>query len=145
MPSIGVLYCLTSAAAFGAMGVFGKLTYEEGASIATLLATRFVLAALLFWALALCTGGARELRAIARRDLALALLAAGLALVLAGAGTGALDPLGALLGLGAACVYSAYTLSSEGVARRIAPLALATLVCTGAAASLTLGGLASGG
>ena len=45
MPSAGVLLCLASAAAFGAMGIFGKLAYDEGATVGTLLATRFVLAA----------------------------------------------------------------------------------------------------
>jgi drug/metabolite transporter (DMT)-like permease len=64
-------------------------------------------------------------------------------LVLAGA-SGTLDPLGVGLGLGAAVVYSAYILTSEGVAVRIGALALATLVCTGAAASLTVGALATG-
>jgi hypothetical protein len=40
MPPAGALYCLASAAAFGAMGVFGKLAYDEGATVGTLLATR---------------------------------------------------------------------------------------------------------
>ena len=35
-------------------------------------------------------------------------------------------------------------LGSEGIAGRVAPLALSTLVCTGAAATLTLAGLAGG-
>ena len=166
--------CLASAAAFGTMGVFGKLAYDEGASVGTLLATRFVLAAALFWLLMVCAGGARELmtsragtsarprarggrvrrsgrcllrraraprrvaalasrlhlprdshgrrhpigreRASRRTAVALALASTGLVLVLAGA-AGALDPVGTLLGLGAAVVYSVYILSSEGVAR----------------------------
>ena len=41
----GTALCLTSAAAFGAMGVFGKLAYENGATVGTLLSVRFVLAA----------------------------------------------------------------------------------------------------
>ena len=52
MPSPGALLCLASAAAFGAMGIFGKLAYEEGANVGTLLAARFVLAAALFWLVA---------------------------------------------------------------------------------------------
>ena len=48
--------------------------------------------------------------------IALALASGGLALVVAGAGAGALDPLGVALGLGAAVVYSAYILVSDGVA-----------------------------
>jgi drug/metabolite transporter (DMT)-like permease len=49
-----------------------------------------------------------------------------------------------VLGLTAAVVYSAYILSSEGIAARIGPLALGALVCTGAAATLTLGSVAGG-
>jgi drug/metabolite transporter (DMT)-like permease len=74
-----------------------------------------------------------------RRVGALALASGGLALVVAGAGAGALEPLGAALGLGAAVVYSAYILASEGIAARGSPRVLAALVCTGAAASLTAG------
>jgi drug/metabolite transporter (DMT)-like permease len=73
MPRSGALLCLTSAAAFGAMGIFGKLAYDEGASVATLLSTRFVLAAVLFWALAAATGAIRDLRALPWRDLGVAL------------------------------------------------------------------------
>ena len=43
--SSGTLMCLASAAAFGAMAVFGKLAYDEGATVGTLLAVRFTLAA----------------------------------------------------------------------------------------------------
>ena len=50
---LGTLFCLASGAAFGAMGVFGKLAYGEGATVGTLLAVRFTLAAALFWALVL--------------------------------------------------------------------------------------------
>jgi len=74
-----------------------------------------------------------------RRLVALGLALGGLALVVAGAGAGALDPLGAALGLGAAVVYSAYILVSDGIAGRIAPRLLSALVCTGAGASLTAG------
>jgi drug/metabolite transporter (DMT)-like permease len=199
----GALYCLASAAAFGAMGIFGKLAYDEGATVGTLLATRFVLAAAVLWLFVACAGGARVLRAPSRRDvaiavalgaigygaqaggyfaalerldasllsllvytfpvmvavtavalgrerasrrtaLALGLASAGLVLVLAGAAAGALDPLATALGLGTAAVYSAYILTSEGVAARLGPLALTTLVCTGAAVTLTLGALAGG-
>ena len=49
MSPTGVVMCLASAAAFGAMGVFGKLAYEEGATVGTLLATRFAVAALVLW------------------------------------------------------------------------------------------------
>ena len=204
MPRTGALFCFASAASFGAMGVFGKLAYEQGATVGTLLAVRFVLAAALLWLAVLATGRLGALRALPRRDavlalalgaigysaqaggyfaalerldasllalliytfpvmvtvaavalgreraslrtaVALTLACGGLALVLAGAAGGALDPLGTAFGLGAAVVYSAYILVSEGVAARIGALSLSTLVCTGAAATLTLGALAGGG
>jgi drug/metabolite transporter (DMT)-like permease len=203
MPATGVLLCLASATAFGAMGVFGKLAYAEGTTVGTLLAARFGLAAVLLWLFVSVTDRARWLRSISRRDagialalgavgygaqaggyfaalkrldasllallvytfpvmvtvtaialrrepasrrtlIALALASTGLVLVLAGAAAGALDPLGTALGLGAAVVYTAYILISEGVAARLGPLALSTLVCTGAATTLTLTGLAGG-
>ena len=74
----GLLFCLASGAAFGAMAVFGKLAYDEGATVGTLLAVRFSLAALLFWA----GGAVRALRALPRHDVlaGLALGACGYAL-----------------------------------------------------------------
>jgi drug/metabolite transporter (DMT)-like permease len=192
--------CLGSGAAFGAMAVFGKLAYGDGATVGTLLAIRFAIAAVVFWGLVAVTrdGGARRVRALGRRDVgialalggcgyalqagsyfaaleridasllslllytfpalvavaavalgrerldarrvaALALALGGLLLVVAGAGTGAIDPLGASLGLGAAVLYTAYVLVSDGIVRRVPPRALAALVCTGAAATLTIG------
>jgi drug/metabolite transporter (DMT)-like permease len=179
------------------MGIFGKLAYEQGATVGTLLAVRFLLAAALFWALVLATGGARKLRTLPGRDIGLAvalgavgysaqagayflalerldasllslllytfpamvtvaaialgrerasrrtsgalvLASGGLFLVLAGAGAGALDPVGTLLGITAAVVYTTYILTSAGVAERIGPLLLGALVCTGAATTLTV-------
>jgi drug/metabolite transporter (DMT)-like permease len=67
--SSGTLLCLASGAAFGAMGVFGKLAYDGGATVGTLLAVRFALAAALFWALV----RADEVRALSRRDVGLGL------------------------------------------------------------------------
>jgi drug/metabolite transporter (DMT)-like permease len=197
MPSRGALVCLASAVAFGAMGIFGKLAYDEGATVGTLLAVRFLLAAALFWALVVATGAARQVRVLSGRDVGIALAlgavgysaqagayfaalqrldagllslllytfpamvtvaavalgrerasrrkagalvvaSAGLILVLAGAGAGALDPVGALLGVTAAVVYTTYILTSAGVAERVGPLLLSALVCTGAATTLTL-------
>jgi drug/metabolite transporter (DMT)-like permease len=198
MRSSGTLMCLGSGAAFGAMAIFGKLAYGAGATVGTLLAVRFLLAAALFWTLLLAGGGAHEVRALSRRDVgvglalgacgyalqsgcyfaalqridasllslllytfpaivavaavalgreridgrrvaALGLSFGGLVLVVAGAGAGALDPLGAALGLGAAVVYSTYILVSDGLVARVAPRVLSALVCTGAAATLTVG------
>ena len=198
MRSTGTALCLASGAAFGAMAIFGKLSYDEGANVGTLLAVRFALAALVFWALVAAAGAARELRTLDRRDVgagialgacgyalqagcyflaleridasllslllytfpaivavaavvigrermdgrrltALVLASGGLALVVAGAGTGSLDPLGVALALGAAVVYSAYILISDGVVGRVSPRLLSALVCTGAALTLTTG------
>jgi drug/metabolite transporter (DMT)-like permease len=71
--SSGTLLCLGSAAAFGAMAVLGKLAYAEGATVGTLLAARFALAAVLFWALVLPGRGAGEIRALGVRDVVVAL------------------------------------------------------------------------
>jgi drug/metabolite transporter (DMT)-like permease len=73
MGSSGTLSCLGSAVAFGAMGVLGKLAYDDGATVGTLLATRFLLAAPVFWALVLAGGHAGEARALDRRDVLVAL------------------------------------------------------------------------
>ena len=196
--SSGTLMCLASGAAFGAMAVFGKLSYDEGATVGTLLVIRFGLAAVLFWLLLAARGSLGEVRTLGRRDLglglalgaagyalqaggyfaaleridasllalilytypamvagaalaigrerlngrkvaALLLASSGLVLVLAGAGAGALDPLGAALGLGAAMVYTTYILVSERVVARVRPPVLSAIVCTGAAASLLVG------
>jgi drug/metabolite transporter (DMT)-like permease len=201
--STGTLMCLASGAAFGAMAVFGKLAYDEGTTVGTLLAVRFALAAVLFWALVAAGRALTELRSLGGRDLGLALMlgaagyaiqagcyfsaleridasllalllytfpaivtvaavilgrehltprrlaALGLAcgggaLVVAGAGTGTLDPVGAALGLSAAVVYSTYILVSDGIAGRVSPRVLSALVCTGAAASLLTGSVLLG-
>ena len=81
-------------------------------------------------------------RANRRTAAALVLASAGLFLVLAGAGAGALDPVGALLGVATAVIYSSYVLTSAGVAERVGPLLLSALVCTGAATTLTVAGVA---
>jgi drug/metabolite transporter (DMT)-like permease len=196
--SSGTLMCVGSGAAFGAMAIFGKLAYDEGATVGTLLAVRFALAAAVFWALVLAGGTLHEVRALGGRDVgvglalgacgyslqagcyfvaleridasllslllytfpaivavaavalgrerldgrrmsALALAFGGLVLVMAGAGAGALDPLGVALGLGAALVYSAYILVSDSVVGRMSPQVLSALVCSGAAVCLTIG------
>ncbi len=69
-PVIGPLLCLASAVAFGAMAIFGKLAYDEHATVGTLLVVRFALAALLFWGLVAAT---RSWRRPSRRDVLLAL------------------------------------------------------------------------
>jgi drug/metabolite transporter (DMT)-like permease len=71
--STGTLLCVASAAGFGAMAVLGKLAYDSGSTVGTLLSVRFVLAAAMFWVLVLATGAAGELRSLQRRDVAIAL------------------------------------------------------------------------
>src|SRR5947209_7669819 len=200
---MGPLLCIASAASFGAMAIFGKLAFDDGATTATLLVVRFGLAAAVLWGVLLARGAASSLRTLPRRDVllalglgafgyalqaglyfaalqrieasllslllytfpamvtvaavvlgrerlerrrvaALALVSAGLVLVLANAGTGTPEGLGVLLALSAAVVYSTYILVSDGVSRRLPALTLSTLVCTGAAASLAAGSLVTG-
>jgi drug/metabolite transporter (DMT)-like permease len=83
-------------------------------------------------------------RVNARRASALALTSVGLVLVLAGTAAGKFNVVGALLGVGAAVVYTIYILSSERIAGRLSPYVLSALVCTGAAVTLTLGSAALG-
>ena len=73
MRTVGIVSCVASAAFFGAMGIFGKLAYDEGVTVGTLLSTRFVVAAGVFWAIAFLTGRAGAIRRLPRRDVALAL------------------------------------------------------------------------
>ncbi len=186
----GSIFCLASAAAFGSMAIFGKLAYDEGATVGTLLATRFVLAAALFWLLAL-----GRLRGLRRRDVALALAlgavgygaqaggyftalerldasllslivytypvivtvaavalgreaasrrtalalvlaSSGLILVLADAAAGALDPVGTVLALATAIVYSAYILASSGLVLVLAGASAGALDPVGTALAL---------
>jgi drug/metabolite transporter (DMT)-like permease len=198
---VGAVLCLISAAGFGTMAVFGKLTYEDGLVPGDLLVLRFSLAALALAAIAVATGALRGLsagairagllmgaigyatqsalfflalermdasvlslllylypalvtaaaivlrreRATARRFAALAIALAGTALVLAGAGAGALDPLATVMGLGAACAYTAYILVGDRVVEGVPPLALAALVTVGATVSFSIAALVRGG
>ena len=203
MFSRGAAACLLSAALFGAMGIFGKLAFGDGATPGTLLAARFAIAAVALWCLMLMTGSLSQMRAVAPRDLtmalmlgacgyalqagcyfvalehldasllslvlytfpaivtvaavalgrepldrrrvlALGLVSTGLVLILGTAGASNVNGVGVALGLGAAFTYSAYILMSDGVARRLPALTLATLVCTGAALSLTVGSALTG-
>ncbi len=56
---VGALFCLLSAAAFGAMAVFGKLSYDEGVSVDALLLVRFGLAGLVLMTIAVARGAFR--------------------------------------------------------------------------------------
>ena len=49
---LGAALCLSSAVAFGALAVFGKLAFEAGVGVLTLLFVRFAIAAPVFWVVA---------------------------------------------------------------------------------------------
>jgi drug/metabolite transporter (DMT)-like permease len=196
----GALLCLLSAAAFGTLGIFGKLASEAGANTATTLLVRFALAGLVFAAILRVTGRWERLSrrvvltglglgafgyslqsalffaAIERLDVsmvalllytypafvtlaaialgraapslrtgvALTVASAGLVLVLLAGSGGGFEAVGALLALGASLTYTTYILVSDGVIADVDPFALALLVLTGASASFTVGGLATG-
>jgi len=148
MRSTGTVLCLASAAAFGAMGIFGKLAYEEGASLGTLLVSRFTIAAALLWVILACSGGLRGLRTLPRRDLGIALALGAIGYcVQTGAYFAALERIDAsLLGL---LVYTfpvivtvaAIALGRETASRRTA----VSLVLASAGLVLVLAGAATGG
>jgi drug/metabolite transporter (DMT)-like permease len=52
----GIALCVLSAVGFGAMAIFAKEAYAGGVTVVTLLALRFLLAAALFWAVAVARG-----------------------------------------------------------------------------------------
>ena len=60
MSTPGTWLCLASGVAFGTMAIFGKLAYDEGATVGTLLAVRFAVAAALFWVLVARSGAVPE-------------------------------------------------------------------------------------
>ena len=47
----GILLCVTSAAAFGALPIFGKVAFDHGSNVVTLLFVRFAIATSLLWLL----------------------------------------------------------------------------------------------
>jgi drug/metabolite transporter (DMT)-like permease len=63
----GALLCLVSAAAFGTLGVFGKLAAEAGANVTSSLFVRFALAAVIFAAIVRLTGRAAAISRLSRR------------------------------------------------------------------------------
>jgi drug/metabolite transporter (DMT)-like permease len=68
---MGAVLCLLSAAAFGAMAVFGKLAFDEGVGVGALLLVRFALAAAMLAAVA---GALGALRGLGRRTVVSGLL-----------------------------------------------------------------------
>jgi drug/metabolite transporter (DMT)-like permease len=135
---------LVSGLALGAVGYAA----EAGAFFAALTRLDASLTSLLLYTYPAIVFAAavamRRERADHRRVAALALATGGAALVLLGGGTGALDPLGAALALGAALSYSAYILVADRVLARLDAFLLSALISTGAAASFAVVGAASG-
>ena len=84
-------------------------------------------------------------RATGRRVGALVIALVGTALVLAGAVSGSLDPLGTVLGFGAALAYTAYILTGARVGAGVPPVALSGLVCVGATVTFALASIVRGG
>lgn len=84
-------------------------------------------------------------RASRRRVVALLAASAGAALVLAGAASGSIDALATAMGFGAALAYTTYILVGDRVVTGVAPLALAALVCAGAASTFAVAALVRGG
>jgi drug/metabolite transporter (DMT)-like permease len=80
-----------------------------------------------------------------RRVAALALASAGLAVVLLGAGSGALDAAGVAMGLGAALAYTVYILVADRTGPALPPLVLSALVCAGATLTFALAQALSAG
>lgn len=78
---MGPALCLISAAAFGTMAIFGKLSYDAGVSTLTLLLFRFAFAGALFWGVLAVRPKLRpDRRAVRAISIGLALGAIGYAL-----------------------------------------------------------------
>jgi drug/metabolite transporter (DMT)-like permease len=67
----GVALCVLSACGFGAMAIFAKEAYAGGFEVADLLALRFLVAAILFWAIAAALGVSLPSRRVALIGLAM--------------------------------------------------------------------------
>ena len=65
---LGSALCIASAIAFGAMAIFGKLAYDAGVGLLTLLFVRFAIAAPVLWNRSHCVGVGR-LSGVSRRTL----------------------------------------------------------------------------
>lgn len=79
-----------------------------------------------------------------RRLGAVAIATSGVVLTLAGGATGAIDPVGVALALGAAAIYASYVLSADALGGRMHPLTFAALICSGAAIAFAAAGTTTG-
>src|SRR4051795_6873644 len=136
-----MLFCLASGAAFGAMALFGKLAYAEGATVGTLLAIRFLFASGLFW----LGGAARRMPPARDVGIGLGLGAGGYALQ-AGCYFAALERIDASLlallvyNFPALVTVGALALGRERLSRR---RAASLVVASGGLALVVAGGLGS--
>ncbi len=79
-----------------------------------------------------------------RRLGAVAIATSGVVLTLVGGATGAIDPVGVVLALGAAAIYASYVLSADALGGRMHPLTFAALICSGAAIAFAAAGTTTG-
>jgi drug/metabolite transporter (DMT)-like permease len=144
---MGPALCLVSAAAFGAMAIFGKLAYDEGVAVLTLLSVRFALATA-FLLPASIVRARRRVAAIPRRALVAAVLlgAVGYA-AQAGLFFAALERMDAsLLALLLYTYPALVTLAAIALGRERADRRrMVALAIASAGLVLVLGGAASGG
>jgi drug/metabolite transporter (DMT)-like permease len=131
-PTAGAALCLVSAAGFGAMAIFGKLAYDAGVTVLTLLFVRFALAGAVFGGL-LVVHRALWVRGLGRRQLAIGLGLGAVYALQAGLYFAALDRLDASLLALLLYTYPAWvTLAAFGIGRerptrrRIVALALSS-------------------
>ncbi|MGZ0152759.1 DMT family transporter [Kribbella sp. WER1] len=129
-----------------AMGAFGYAAQSTFYFSALARIDASLVALILYLYPVLVMGTAIALRrepASRRRVVALVIALLGIGLVLSGALSGRFDWSGALLALGAPIVYTGYILVGDSV--DVPPLALASLVCTGAFGTFVLLGFLRGG
>src|SRR4029077_3476606 len=93
----------------------------------------------------LARGGGGGAVAGRRRAVALGLAVGGVGLLVAGHGLGAVNGPGALLAFASASLYTAYVLISAARRDRVEPLALSTVVATGAALAFAAAHTVHGG
>ena len=145
MSCVGPLFCLLSAAGFGAMAIFGKLAYDAGLAVGDLLLLRFAIAAAVLLAITSATG---RLRGLGRRGVlgALAMGAIGYA-TQAGLFFSALERMDASLLALVLYIYPGLVLvGAVALGReRATGRRMAALLVASAGTALVLAGAASGG
>ena len=135
--------------ALGAVLGFGGYALQAGLYFGAIQRIDVGLASLLLYAYpSFVTLAAFALRreSPTRRKLgALALASSGVILVLAGGGTGSIDPLGAAMALACAGFYTVFILGSERASAKVPAVPFAASVATGAAVTFAIAALFTGG